>query len=86
VKCHVVKDAALAPVRAARPVLTRARFVHQPHLLQADCVRCHNGIEQSASSADLVFKGVQSCQECHGATAVRQDCIGCHRYHAPNVP
>jgi predicted CXXCH cytochrome family protein len=86
VKCHVVSGAAFAPVRAARPVLVRSQFVHQPHLLQADCVRCHAGIEASKVSSDLNFRGVQSCQECHTTRAARQDCLSCHRYHPPAVP
>ena len=86
VKCHTVSGAALTPVRAARPVLVRSRFVHQPHLLQADCTRCHAGIEASKLASDLNFKGVQSCRECHTTRAARQDCLSCHRYHPPAVP
>jgi hypothetical protein len=86
VKCHVLQGAAVAPVRAARPVLVRSRFVHQPHLLQADCTRCHKGIEASKAASDLNFTGVVSCRECHTGRAARQDCLSCHRYHPPAVP
>jgi hypothetical protein len=90
-KCHLVQGSNLARVRAAQPVLVRAKFIHQPHLLQADCVRCHSdpdkswSIEKSGSSGDLNFRGIQSCQECHRSRAVRQDCLTCHTYHAPSV-
>ena len=44
---------------APRPVLVRARFVHAPHLLQADCARCHAGDrEEQGSRRDLNFSGV----------------------------
>jgi hypothetical protein len=86
VKCHVMSGAAMAPVRAAKPVLVRSRFVHQPHLLQADCLKCHQGIDASKVASDINFTGVQSCRECHTTRAARQDCLSCHRYHPPAVP
>jgi hypothetical protein len=87
VKCHAMTGATLDHVRAARPVMVRARFMHQPHLqVTADCNRCHAGIEASKLASDLNFKGVQSCQECHSAGSARQDCLSCHRYHPPAVP
>jgi hypothetical protein len=73
-------------VRAARPVLVRARFVHEPHLLQADCVRCHAGVEKSELSRDLNFKGVENCRECHKPFQASQDCRECHLFHPKAVP
>jgi hypothetical protein len=86
VKCHVPSGGSLSRVAAARPVLVRARFIHQPHLqVEADCFRCHAGVDGSKVSKDLNFKGVQSCRECHHPGSVRQDCQLCHRYHPPSV-
>jgi hypothetical protein len=86
VKCHELTGGALARVVAARPVLVRARFVHQPHLqVEGDCFRCHAGVDTSKLSKDLNFKGVASCRECHRGASVRQDCQTCHRYHPPSV-
>jgi len=85
-KCHLLSGGVLAPVRAARPVLARARFVHEPHLLQADCARCHAGIEKSTLSKDLNFKGIQSCRECHRSFQASQDCRECHLFHPRAVP
>jgi len=85
-KCHILKAGAFAPVRAARPVLARARFIHEPHLIQADCAKCHPGIEASKVSKDLNFKGIQSCRECHKAFQARQDCRECHLFHPKAVP
>jgi hypothetical protein len=86
VKCHVAQGARLLPVKAARPVLFRARFLHEPHVLQADCAKCHAGIEKSRVSKDLHLQGVQSCRECHRARRASQDCQTCHRYHPPALP
>ncbi len=85
-KCHLLDGPAMLPVRPARPVLVRATFVHAPHLLQADCARCHAGVEKSTHATELNFKGVESCQECHRPRAVRQDCQSCHRYHPRAMP
>ncbi len=88
VKCHIFTGAAMARPVAARPVLVRARFEHQPHLLpvQGDCYHCHGAIRKSKVSADLNFAGIESCRECHKPRSVSQDCQTCHRYHPPAVP
>jgi len=85
-KCHLAPSGSLAKVSAARPVLVRSTFVHAPHLLQADCSRCHPGVAKSRQSQDLNFKGIASCRECHGSGSAKQDCQSCHRYHPPAVP
>ncbi|SRR6266511_567371 len=85
-KCHVLKGPEMLAVRPARPVLVRATFVHAPHLLQADCARCHAGVEKSKRATELNFKGVESCQECHRPRSVRQDCQSCHHYHPGAMP
>jgi hypothetical protein len=85
-KCHILSGGTLAPVRAARPVLARAVYLHEPHLLQADCGSCHAGIEKSKVSNDLNFKGIQSCRQCHKSFEARQDCRECHRFHPKAVP
>ena len=81
--CHVPDSAgAFAPVRAARHVLTSAAFVHAPHVMYADCARCHAGVAQSESADELHLEGIQTCRGCHGgAEGVREDCQNCHRYH-----
>ena len=85
-KCHPLAKASLSRVVAARPVLTRGKFLHEPHLLQAECVRCHPTIEKSKLSSDLNFTGVASCRECHRSWGVKQDCQECHHYHPPAAP
>jgi hypothetical protein len=87
-KCHERVGVALAPVAATRSVLARARFLHEPHLIQsgADCLRCHPGIERSKKGSDLSLGGIAGCRQCHMAQAANQDCQSCHRYHAPVLP
>jgi hypothetical protein len=85
-KCHLAPSGSLASVSAARPVLVRATFAHQPHLLQADCARCHPSVGKSQHAEDLNFKGIASCRECHGSGRASQDCQSCHNYHPPAVP
>jgi hypothetical protein len=85
-KCHILDGPKMLAVRPANPVLVRATFVHAPHLLQADCARCHAGVEKSKRATELNFKGVESCQECHRPRSVRQDCQSCHRYHPRAMP
>ena len=86
VKCHVVKDAALTRVVPAGRVLVRSTFAHDPHLKQADCARCHAGVEKSKLSSDLNFTGVASCRECHAPRETRETCATCHKYHPPVAP
>lgn len=87
-KCHLIENARIAPVVAARPLLVRANYVHEPHLLpvQGDCFHCHESIQGSKQSQDLNLEGIKSCRECHKPRGVRQDCQTCHRYHPPPVP
>jgi len=85
-KCHFVDGPQMLPVHAARPVLVRANFVHKPHLLHADCAKCHAGVEKSEDAAELNFRGVESCRECHRPRSVRADCQSCHRYHPQAMP
>jgi hypothetical protein len=85
-KCHVFKDAAFTRMVPAQRVLVRSTFAHGPHLKRAECGRCHTGIEESKKSSDLNFKGVASCQECHGPKETREDCVFCHQYHPPVSP
>lgn len=80
--CHAPDEAgAFVPVRAAQHVLRDAAFVHAPHLLYADCARCHAAIAQSKTAEALHLEGIGTCRGCHGAAGVREDCQSCHRYH-----
>jgi hypothetical protein len=80
--CHVPDAAgAFVPVRAAQRVLQGASFVHAPHLLYAECARCHPAVGQSKAAEELHLEGISTCRTCHAADGVREDCQNCHRYH-----
>jgi hypothetical protein len=83
--CHVVDRGALARVAVNEEQMTRAQFAHEPHLLQAECTRCHREIERSEDAASLHLPAVEGCRSCHDGGGVRADCLLCHRYHAPVV-
>jgi hypothetical protein len=85
-KCHILDGVDVAPVTAARRVLVRAEFVHGPHLLQAECGRCHPAVAASKASTDLNFLGVASCRECHRGSGATQACQACHSYHPGGAP
>jgi predicted CXXCH cytochrome family protein len=94
--CHeITAQGAFAKVSVAKPVLWRATFTHKEHLTKGEtCGSCHSGtragkqwsVETSGQSADLNFKGVDSCRECHRPGQAGQDCQKCHNYHPPVVP
>jgi hypothetical protein len=86
VLCHVYNGALMQPVRAAVPVLDRARFNHARHLLQRTCEQCHAQVSQSKRADQVNLPGVSSCRECHQPGESSDDCVVCHRYHPPTEP
>jgi hypothetical protein len=94
--CHQISpQGVMASVRAADPVLRRARFVHRQHLTKGEvCASCHTGgagakawsIETSGASEELNFKGIDSCRECHRPKGASDACLECHRYHPEALP
>jgi hypothetical protein len=57
-----------------------------------DCKACHDDVSKSTSNADVLFKKIDVCQECHappgGSTpgGARHDCAECHNYHNGDYP
>ncbi|MGH9364599.1 MAG: hypothetical protein ACRD1B_04960 [Thermoanaerobaculia bacterium] len=84
-QCHILTDAAMAPVRLSGPIFSNALFSHRPHLQMA-CVKCHAGIPESKKAEDLNQPGVASCRDCHGKAKSRADCVECHVYHPAREP
>ncbi len=93
-KCHGVREATLARVQHDQSILRRARFDHGPHMLQVDCLDCHDRlpIREFATSSEKVpadvggasvqnLPGVGSCQSCHTPQQAGADCATCHDYH-----
>ncbi len=84
-KCHELAGPKLAPVTVAEPVMTRARFDHAPHVIQAECATCHGAAATSGQATDVIVPGVENCQSCHRPSEARADCATCHVYHPPSV-
>ncbi len=84
--CHVYDGPAMAPVKAAIPVLDRANFTHLPHLQQLACESCHTRVAASTKAEDVNLPGVASCRSCHLAGKTRADCAECHNYHPRTEP
>ena len=76
------------------------RFVHEPHIGTVGsngCLTCHNleknrhylkSYEQGNPrkfEAEFGAVKIDTCQQCHNASKVRQDCLLCHAYHANKV-
>jgi len=79
--CHEMSGARIAPVRAAQPTLTSARFTHAPHVIQTGCVTCHASAATSTLAADVNLPAIQTCRSCHDGERARATCVTCHRYH-----
>ncbi len=63
-------------------------FSHGAHD-EVQCESCHNlathSVAESTSTKDLFLPGIETCQECHSATAssgfIKSNCVMCHSYH-----
>ena len=91
--CHVVTSTKSADGTVqydiARPLLLasfmpKAKFSHAKHSTEA-CARCHDGVENSIKSSDVLLPAIESCQTCHGGEnaggKVQSTCISCHEFH-----
>jgi hypothetical protein len=101
-ECHYPKDDArdasgsepersIAPTAVPTVWLRHAKFSHMAHRA-VDCKACHDDVSKSTSNADVLFKKIDVCQECHappgGSTpgGARHDCAECHSYHNGDHP
>jgi hypothetical protein len=61
-----------------------ARFSHAAHE-PFQCISCHQGVNQSEQSSDVLIPAVESCRSCHEQESrpgfVRSECVLCHAYH-----
>lgn len=73
------------PVFAAARVPARwmplSHFSHDSHRVLR-CDACHEGVDKSTKSSDVLMPGIKTCRECHNPTVgVTSECVDCHRYH-----
>lgn len=93
-RCHVVQDATIARVDTSLSKYKRAHFDHSAHILQRNCLDCHNQIPiaQYAFNEDEVDPAVdhagivnlptiESCQDCHDGGKAPSKCSDCHAFH-----
>ncbi|MBI3608625.1 MAG: FHA domain-containing protein [Nitrospirae bacterium] len=93
-ECHAVRADArpvpeIEPTRVPSSWLSHARFAHRSHA-QLECGACHENVEKSADTSDVLLPGIEICRRCHRAAdptprlqadRASIDCVACHRYH-----
>jgi len=83
--CHdrTEDDSAIVPARLPKSWLPKARFDHSRHEA-VECAQCH-AAKESATSRDVLIKGIGTCAECHsdqgGGNKTPSTCSSCHGYH-----
>ncbi|MGH1362700.1 MAG: cytochrome c3 family protein [Calditrichia bacterium] len=91
--CHLVENATILRVQKDQQILTRAEFRHDAHVVQNNCLDCHQGIdfaglaELTEIPAEADNAGIQNipviatCQGCHTPQAASNKCMTCHKFH-----
>jgi hypothetical protein len=91
-KCHAVSGQRGGPLTVSWQVQLgtspqQTRFDHRPHLdllgPEKTCTSCHKLADSVLSVENTGLKGIalDTCEECHAAGKVRDDCQTCHVYH-----
>lgn len=94
--CHILKNAALVSYDGNQLSMIRAEFDHRAHILEKQCLDCHNVIpitKEMSSDAKMIkaidisatqnLPGIENCRECHTEKKAANDCVSCHFFH-PN--
>jgi len=95
-ECHMVANAGIVSFDGDQRSLVRAEFDHRAHILERQCLDCHNIIpvtkemnpdENAAKALDLSathnIPGIENCRECHSSNKTSSTCVTCHQFH-PN--
>lgn len=95
-ECHIVQNAGIVSFNGDQRSLKRAEFDHRAHILERQCLDCHNVIPMTAEmnpdenarnaldiSATHNIPGIENCRECHGGGKTASTCVTCHQFH-PN--
>lgn len=79
----------IVPTKVKDLWFEKSTFNHNAHRA-VNCSHCHENVEKSTSSKDVLLPGKKVCMECHAPATVtaegprggaRFDCVECHRYH-----
>jgi len=95
-ECHVLANAGIVSYDSHQQSLIRAEFDHRAHILEKQCLDCHNVIpvtkemnpdenERKAldMSATQNLPTIENCRECHASGKTASTCVTCHYFH-PN--
>ncbi len=95
-QCHRLSQAGIVSIDGDQRSLRRAEFDHRAHILERQCLDCHNiipvtrqlGSDTSETkaidvSATFNLPGVENCRECHSSGKTNSTCVTCHQFH-PN--
>ena len=93
--CHAIERATVTRVQKDQRALRRAEFNHRAHILQRQCLECHNriaiaeGIQGETRQAETPedraaiqnLPRIEQCQECHRPSVSSNRCVTCHLFH-----
>ena len=92
--CHFTGETGFRPVQTDQRVLKRAEFDHRAHVVQMNCLACHQSLlENEWISLDDYdqrttrlsemrnLPGIESCRGCHRSEAASAGCVSCHVFH-----
>jgi len=95
-ECHKLANAGIVSFDGDQKSLTRAEFDHRAHILERQCLDCHNIIPVTLEmnpdeiarktldvSATHNIPGIENCRECHSSDKTASTCVTCHQFH-PN--
>lgn len=95
-QCHLVSNAGIVSYDGNQSSLIRANFDHRAHIMEKQCLDCHNIIpvtkdmnpdENAAKLIDIAatfnIPGIENCRECHSSSEAASTCVSCHYFH-PN--
>lgn len=95
-ECHIVANAGIVSYNGGQRRLIRAEFDHYAHIMERQCLDCHNIIpvtkemnpdENAAKAIDVSsttnIPGIDNCLECHSSGKAASSCVSCHYFH-PN--
>lgn len=95
-ECHLMSNAAIVSFNGNQRSLVRAEFDHRAHILERQCLECHNMIPVTTEmnpdtvaakaldiSATNNIPGIENCRECHNKGKTSSTCVTCHQFH-PN--
>ncbi len=95
-ECHILSNAGIVSFDGDQKSLIRAQFDHRAHILERQCLDCHNIIPVTTAmnpdtdaakaldiSATHNLPGIENCRECHTKSKTASTCVTCHQFH-PN--